>query len=125
MKNNEKIIKDYFESWINNDPEIINQYFADIILYSECYGPEYQNKKQVQQWFLDWQKKGRVIEWRIKDIYNNDQKYTVEWFFKSNYDNNIEEFDGVSLIEFNDDGKIVLVKEFQSKSEHIFPYKAL
>ena len=32
-------------------------------------------------------------------------------------------FDGVSLIEFDNAGKIVSLKEFQSKAEHIFPYE--
>ena len=34
----------------------------------------------------------------------------------------IGEFDGVSLIEFDEDMKMVRVKEFQSKAEHVYPY---
>ncbi len=34
----------------------------------------------------------------------------------------IDGFDGVSIIEFNDDNKIASVKEFQSKHEHEYPY---
>ena len=45
-----------------------------------------------------------------------------EWFFQCSYDGNIDGFDGVSIIEFDEKGKIKSVKEFQSKSEHIFPY---
>jgi len=44
---------------------------------------------------------------------------------KCEYDNNISGFDGVSIIEFNDENKIVLIKEFQSKAEHTHPYDGM
>ena len=31
-------------------------------------------------------------------------------------------FDGISLVEFSENGKIQSLKEFQSKAEHVFPY---
>lgn len=34
----------------------------------------------------------------------------------------ISEFDGVSIIDFNDQNKIISVKEYQSKSQHYYPY---
>jgi len=47
----------------------------------------------------------------------------VEWHFKCEYEGNIGEFDGISLIEFNDDNYIVSLKEFQSKIPHYYPYR--
>ncbi len=50
--------------------------------------------------------------------------FTVaEWYFECDYNHEIGGFDGVSIIEFNDDMKIVNLKEFQSKAEHYFPYR--
>jgi len=46
----------------------------------------------------------------------------VEWYFKCEYDRKLGEFDGVSLIEFNDFNRIVNLKEFQSKIPHYYPY---
>ena len=46
----------------------------------------------------------------------------VEWYFKCNYRNKISEFDGVSIIKFDEANKIISVKEFQSDSMHIYPY---
>ena len=47
----------------------------------------------------------------------------VEWYFKCNYRNKISEFDGVSIIKFDEANKIISVKEFQSDSRHIYPYE--
>lgn len=68
MSEREKIIKKYFQCWINSDASI------------------------------------------------------VEWYFKCEYDGKTDEFDGVSLIKFNNANQIVEVKEFQSKIPHCYPY---
>ena len=44
----------------------------------------------------------------------------VEWYFKCNYKSRISEFDGVSIIKFDEANKIISVKEFQSNSRHIY-----
>lgn len=118
----EEMIEEYFQSWVKKDSSALNEYFADNIKYIECYGPEYENKKQCLKWFNDWNEKGSVLEWSIKQIKSVEQTHFVEWYFKCEYEGNIDGFDGVSIIE-TVDNKISLVKEFQSKSEHYLPYK--
>lgn len=46
----------------------------------------------------------------------------VEWYFRCNYEGNVDSFDGVTIAEFDDDIKICNLKEFQLKSEHYYPY---
>lgn len=120
----EKIIREYFQSWIKKDPSVIEGYFSDDISYIECYGPEYKNKKQCLAWFKDWNQKGSVLEWTIKRIEHVGQTYVVEWFFNCELEGTIDGFDGVSIIEFLGD-KICSVKEFQSKSQHYWPYEGI
>ena len=122
MENKEKIIKQYFESWINKDISIIEKHFSQNIRYIECYGPEYNGIRQICQWFSDWNNGNNVLKWDIKNIIECENTIVVEWFFECEYDKNIVSFDGVSIIEFDDDNKIILIKEFQSKAEHTFPY---
>ncbi len=62
----EKIIKEYFKSWIKKDIRVMKEHFVDDINYTECYGPVYQNKEQCLSWFIDWNKKGSVLVWDIK-----------------------------------------------------------
>lgn len=119
----EDIIKKYFQAWINNDIETIKQTFSDNIVYSECYGPEYHGLPQIIRWFNDWNKKGHVLEWRIKRFIRQNNTLVVEWFFKCDYEGVIDGFDGVTVADFDKDMKITRLCEFQSKSEHFFPYE--
>ena len=125
MKNKEKIVKHYFESWIKKDISVIEKHFSQNVKYIECYDPEYNGINQIRQWFNDWNKGNNVLRWDVKEFIENGNLITVEWFFKCEYDNTISGFDGVSIIEFDDDNKIVLVKEFQSKAEHTHPYDGM
>ena len=122
MFEREKLIERYFGSWIKDDVSTLEEVFDNSIIYSECYGPEYRGLKQVKQWFEDWHKKGNVLLWDIKSFAHDKNVTAVEWVFKCEYNNEISMFDGVSLIIFNSNGKIVNLKEFESKAEHNFPY---
>ena len=125
MENRKVIIKEYFGSWINKDINVIEKYFSENIKYIECYGPEYNGIKQIRQWFNDWNNGNNVLKWDIKRFIEDNNIIVVEWFFECEYDKNISGFDGVSIIEFNGNDKIILVKEFQSKTEHIIPYNEI
>jgi hypothetical protein len=122
IKAREKIISEYFYSWIKNDIKIIEKHFDPDIIYSECYGPEYQGINQIKKWFVDWNRNNSVLEWKIKEFIHQNNITVVEWFFKYKTNKEIAFFDGVSIIEFNNQHKIIRIKEFQSKTEHNFPY---
>ncbi len=115
-------IKRYFQSWINNDIETVKDIFADNVIYTECYGPEYHGLKQIIMWFEDWNKKGKVIEWSVKRFIEKDDTIVIEWFFKCDYEGVIDGFDGITIADFDEHGKIIRLSEFQSKTDHIYPY---
>ena len=117
-----QIIRDYFQAWLKPNIEVIKSIFDKNATYSECYGPIYRNKKEIISWFEKWNKQGKVIAWPIAKILSNENTCIVVWHFKYNYQKKISEFDGVSIIDFNDQNKIILVKEYQSKSQHYYPY---
>ena len=118
----EDMIKQYFLAWINKGESQLNGLFEDVIVYSEGYGPEYRGLSQVKRWFSEWNEHGTVLEWDIKRFLHEGNNSVVEWFFKCLYDGNTEAFNGVSWITFGPYGKMIEVKEFQSKSEHDHPY---
>lgn len=118
----EKIIREYFAAWLEKKADVLESIFAENIVYSECYGPEYHGLWQIKQWFSDWNQRGSVWEWSIKRFLHQDNVTVVEWFFRCEYDGNTDGFDGVSIITFNEDRKILELKEFSSKAEHNFPY---
>ncbi len=118
-----EIIQKYFQSWIDVDLDALINTFSDDIIYSECYGPEYRGLSQLVQWFEDWNTKGKVLEWTIKQTIEQNKTIVVEWYFKCIYEERIDGFNGVTIAVFDDNGKISSLKEFQSKAEHYFPYE--
>lgn len=118
----ERLIEVYFQAWISKDESRLADFFASDAVYSECYGPEYRGLIQIVRWFRDWNKRGRVTRWDILGSIRQGNSLAVEWTFGCVYDGEKSLFNGVSLVEFNEDGKIQSLKEFQSKAEHVFPY---
>lgn len=119
----EKIIKEYFQSWVNNDISIIDKIFSENAIYTECYGPKYTSKKQILKWFKEWQEKGKVIAWSIKNTYEMNKILVVEWNFECIWEEKLSNFDGVSIVEFGDNNRIINLREFESKSTHYYPYQ--
>ena len=117
-----QIIREYFKAWIAQSDEVIKKNFDKDAVYSECYGPIYRNRREILAWFNDWNKKGKVLNWDIKRIITIENLAVVEWYFKCCYKNKDSEFNGVSLIEFNNLNKIISVKEFESDCKHYYPY---
>ncbi len=122
MVRQEEIIRKYFSAWINNDVNTVRTVLSDHIIYIECYGPKYSGINQVVAWFLDWHQCGAVRKWDIKQFLHQKNTTVVEWYFECSYNGSVDGFDGVSLVEFDDNGKIISIKEFQSKTEHYYPY---
>lgn len=112
----------YFQAWIDRDETAISKVFAQDIVYSESYGPQYRGIGQIRRWFEDWNRHGSVCRWEIKRFIEQKNTMAVEWFFSCIYDGEAGEFDGVTLVDFDEDGRITVLKEFQSKAEHCFPY---
>lgn len=61
----EKIITGYFSTLLNKDNSFLKELFDVDVVYSECYGPEYNGIGQIIQWFNDWNKRGTVLRWGI------------------------------------------------------------
>ena len=117
-----KTIEKYFQAWIDVDLDTVKKVFSDDVIYTECYGPEYHGLSQIVRWFTDWNQEGRVLEWTIKRTVEHDKTIVVEWYFSCDYEGNVDGFDGVTIADFNDTGKIFRLREFQSKPEHNYPY---
>lgn len=116
------MIRKYFKAWIDKDIDTVKEVFSGDVVYSECYGPEYLGIEQVLRWFEDWNAKGSVLKWDIKQITVVNKTAFAEWYFECDYEGNIGGFDGVTIAKFNESMKIYDLREFQSKAEHFRPY---
>jgi len=78
----------------------------------------------VKHWFNEWNSRGKVLVWDIKQYFHKDNQTIVEWYFKDRMDTGAtDEFDGVSLIEWTPDNKIKFLKEFGCNLNNYNPYQ--
>ena len=113
MNEREKTIRLWFDMWLNQQDMGIDDIFAEDVIYTESWSPQYNNRKTVKHWFQEWNTRGRVVVWEIKQFFHKGDQTIVEWYFKNEMNNgSIEEFDGISLVEWTEDNKIKALKEF-------------
>ncbi|SHI95216.1 SnoaL-like domain-containing protein [Clostridium cavendishii DSM 21758] len=122
MNIKEEITRNYFKAWIDNDISIIEKVFSEDILYVESWGPAYIGINQLKAWFMDWHKNNKVVIWDIKDIIILNNRVICEWYFKYQHKEKIEDFNGISLIRFDNCEKIEELKEFMSTLPIRYPY---
>jgi len=77
-----------------------------------------------QGWFDEWNTRGTVLQWDIKQYFHKGDQTIVEWYFKNTMnDGKIEAFDGMSLIKWTADNKIFYLQEFGCNEHRYDPYR--
>ncbi len=118
----EQALRTWFDAWLQKDDTAISELFAPDIVYTECYGPQYHGLTQLRQWFTDWNSRGTVREWTIRRLFGQGRTLGAEWFFAYEFDGTSGSFDGVSVVDFDDEGRIARLSEYRSQAEHTHPY---
>lgn len=124
MQERERKIRLWFEMWLRKQDLGIDDIFSEDVVYTESWSPQYKGCQRVKHWFREWNERGKVIAWNIKQFFHKEDQTVVEWYFKNKMDNGIiEEFDGISLVEWDKDQKIKSLKEFGCNRNHYDPYE--
>lgn len=124
MKERESIIKLWFGMWLQKKDLGIQRIFADNAVYIESWGPEYHGLPKIKLWFDEWNRRGSVLQWDIKQFIHTDEQTVVEWSFRNAMnDGTVEAFDGVTLIRWNNEGKIIFLQEFGCNENRYDPYQ--
>ena len=124
MEEREKIIRLWFDMWLQQKDLGIDDIFEENIIYVESWSPRYENRGTVKHWFNEWNTRGKVLNWDIKQYFHKDNQTIVEWYFKNTmYNGKIEEFDGISLVRWSNDNKIEFLKEFGCNLNNYNPYQ--
>lgn len=111
----EDIVKEWFESWFHPEWRKFHEIFEDDVYYSESWGPEYFNIKEIEDWFMNWHKHSKLVTWDIKQFIHSGDNTIVEWYFCCQDANEEKDsFDGVSIIKWSPANKISMLKEFCS-----------
>ena len=124
MDEREKIIRLWFDMWLTQQDLGIDDFFLDDVIYIDSWCPKYENRQTVKHWFNEWNTRGKVLAWDIKQVFHKDNQTIVEWHFKNKMnEGKVEEFDGISLIVWTADNKIKALKEFGCNCNNYNPYK--
>ena len=70
MEQREKIIKLWFDMWLQKKDLGIEDIFSADALYIESWGPQYQGVAKVKHWFEEWNTRGNVLQWDIKQYFH-------------------------------------------------------
>lgn len=113
MNERERIIRLWFDMWLQQRDLGIDEIFTEHAEYVESYGPRYEGCETIRRWFEKWNKHGKVLTWRIEQFFHKGDQTVVQWYFKNWMDDgHIDDFDGMSLVKWADDGKILFLQEF-------------
>lgn len=124
MKEREKIINLWFGMWLQQKDLGIDDIFTEDTIYTESWGPKYEDRRTVKHWFTEWNTRGKVVEWDIRQYFHGENQTVVEWYFKAEMnDSRVDEFDGMTLIEWTKDNKIKSLKEFGCDIHNYNPYQ--
>ena len=124
MNRREETIRLWFDMWLQKSDLGILNIFSENAVYTESWGPEYHSAAKIKLWFDEWNTRGTVLQWDIKQYFHKENQTIVEWYFKNTMNNGkVEVFDGISLIEWTPDDKILSLKEFVCNTGNYDPYQ--
>lgn len=119
----ERVIRLWFDMWLQARDLGIEQIFAPDCLYTESWGPQYRGADQVSHWFREWNTRGKVVRWDIRQFFHKEDQTVVEWSFRcAMTDGVIQSFEGLSLIRWNEAGQICFLQEFGCNENRYNPY---
>ena len=124
QKRREEIIGQWFHMWLTKSGTGIENIFSEDAVYTESWGPEYVGAEKIRHWFCEWNGRGSVLAWDIKRFFHNDESTAVEWYFKNEMDNGrVEEFDGVTVVDWDGAGRIKKLREYGCNINNYDPYR--
>lgn len=123
MSERERIIKLWFDMWLEAKDMGIENIFCQDAVYIESWGPEYHSSAAIKHWFNEWNTRGRVVQWTIKQFIHKDWQTVVEWYFANQMNNSSQEiFEGLSLVKWTTDNHIYFLQEYGCNINRYDPY---
>jgi len=110
--------------WLEKQDTGLQDIFAEDAVYIESWGPEYRGVRKIKLWFDEWNTRGDVLRWDIKQFFHSGDQTVVEWHFENAMrDGKKEAFDGISLVQWTRDDRIIRLQEFGCNQNRYDPYR--
>ncbi|MBW3082850.1 nuclear transport factor 2 family protein [Bifidobacterium phasiani] len=119
----ERAVAEYFAMWVSRDFSRFDELFAPECRYEECYGPVYVGFGELHRWIDAMLARQRVESWDIHEFIHaaDGRSLTVTWTFAAT-ERDSYIFDGVSIVRFDDDGRIARIREFRADHRRRRPF---
>lgn len=119
----EDAIRRWFAMWLQKRDLGIRDLFTEQAVYTESWGPEYVGAARIAHWFQEWNSRGTVLQWDIRQFFHKGDQTVVEWVFWNTVDGGrVEAFEGMSLVTWAADGRIAALQEFGCNENRYDPY---
>ena len=88
MNRREETIRLWFDMWLQKSDSGILNIFSENAVYTESWGPEYHSAAKIKLWFDEWNTRGTVLQWDIKQYFHKEnqdhcrvvfQKHNEQW----------------------------------------------
>ena len=124
MDTREEIIRLWLDMWLRQEDFGIRDIFAPDAVYTESWGPVYRGADAVRHWFREWNSRGAVVRWDIRQFFHQGGQTVAEWVFEDRMDDGTAQaFEGMSLIRWTAEGKIGFLQEFGCNQDRYDPYR--
>lgn len=124
MEQREAAICQWFDMWLTKrDTGIRGPFRPPDAVYIESWGPEYHGADKIAWWFTEWNRRGTVERWDIRQFFHKGDQTVVEWTFANRmYDGRREVFEGMTLVRWTATGQIARLQEFGCNLGRYDPY---
>ena len=123
MEERERIVRLWFDMWLEKRDLGISEIFTEDAVYVESWGPEYHGSAKIRHWFDEWNTRGSVLAWDIRQFFHQGDQTVVEWRFQNAMkDGRKEGFEGMTLIRWTVNGKIRFLQEYGCNENRYDPY---
>lgn len=124
MEQREAVIRRWFGMWLNHEELGIEEIFSPDAAYLESWGPEYHGAEKIRHWFREWNSRGKVLQWDIRQFFHKGDQTVVEWYFRCAMgDRAPSGFEGMTLVRWTEEGKICFLQEFGCDEYRYDPYR--
>ena len=123
MEQRERTVRLWFDMWLRGEDLGIQRIFAPDCVYTESWGPRYEGREKIAHWFQEWNGRGRVVRWDIRQFFHRGDQTVVEWIFANQMDDGRQEvFEGMTLVRWTAAGQIARLQEFGCNLDRYDPY---
>ena len=124
MSRREELVRRWFDMWLAKEDRGILELFAPDAVYIESWGPIYTGNRQIRHWFDEWNRRGTVVQWDIRQFFHREDQTVAEWLFRNRMaDGTREEFEGMTLVRWTPEDRIIFLQEFGCNLHRYDPYR--